>query len=115
MAELFRRCRLLVSPSVHDGTPNTLLEAMACGCVPVAFDGESLREWIVPGLNGLLVEPDNPDALAQAILLALKKSDLQRRARAYNARLIAERASYPRTMSQAEDFYRELLGGVPAA
>jgi glycosyltransferase involved in cell wall biosynthesis len=115
MAELFRQARVAVSPSLHDGTPNTLLEAMACGCVPVAFDGESLREWIVPGLNGLLVEPDDPDALAQVILLALREGDLCRRARAYNARLIAERASYPLVMSRAEDFYRELLGEAPAA
>ena len=40
MAELFRRSRCAVSPSMHDGTPNTLLEAMACGCVPVAGDLE---------------------------------------------------------------------------
>ena len=48
MAELFRRSRCAVSPSTHDGTPNTLLEAMACGCLPVAGDLESLREWITP-------------------------------------------------------------------
>jgi glycosyltransferase involved in cell wall biosynthesis len=113
MAELFRRARVAVSPSLHDGTPNTLLEAMACGCLPVAFDGASLREWIVPGVNGLLVQPDDPEALAQAILLALKEDNLYRRAQAYNAHLVAERASYPRVMSQAEAFYRELLGGMP--
>ena len=60
MAELFRRSRLAVSPSTHDGTPNTLLEAMACGCLPVAGDLESLREWITPGQNGLLVDPNDP-------------------------------------------------------
>jgi len=74
MANLFRRARVAVSPSLHDGTPNTLLEAMACGCIPVAFDIESLREWIVPGLNGLLGSPNDPDALAQAILLALRRT-----------------------------------------
>ena len=57
MSELYRKCRVFVSPSVHDGTPNTLLEAMACGCIPVAGDIESLREWITPGLNGLLFDP----------------------------------------------------------
>ncbi len=40
MAELFRRSRIAVSPAEHDGTPNTLLEAMACGCLPVAGDIE---------------------------------------------------------------------------
>ncbi len=38
MADWFRRCRVVVSPSTHDGTPNTLLEGMACGCFPIAGD-----------------------------------------------------------------------------
>ncbi len=40
MANHYRRAAVLVSPSVHDGTPNTLLEGMACGCFPVAGDLE---------------------------------------------------------------------------
>ncbi len=33
VADLFRLADVAVSPSEHDGTPNTLLEAMACGCI----------------------------------------------------------------------------------
>src|SRR6185312_3951624 len=46
MANLLRSSAASVSPSEHDGTPNTLLEAMACGAIPVAGDIESIREWI---------------------------------------------------------------------
>ncbi len=60
MADLFRRRAVVVSPTTHDGTPNTLLEAMACGCLPVVGDLESLREWITPGVNGLLVDLRHP-------------------------------------------------------
>lgn len=109
MAALFRRSRVAVSPSTHDGTPNTLLEAMACGCVPVVGDIESLREWILPGVNGLLVDPTDPQALARAILEALESRELLLRARDHNARLIAERATYGRVMEQAENFYRGLV------
>ena len=49
MAAVFQGARVAVSPSTHDGTPNTLLEAMSCGSFPVAGDIESLREWIEPG------------------------------------------------------------------
>ena len=38
MAALFRSAQVLVSPTTHDGTPNSLLEGMACGCFPVAGD-----------------------------------------------------------------------------
>jgi glycosyltransferase involved in cell wall biosynthesis len=109
MAELFRRSRLAASPSTHDGTPNTLLEAMACGCVPVAGDLESLREWITPGQNGLLVDPNDPQSIAQSILLGLEDDVLQQRAYALNAALIAERAEHSQVMRSAQVFYRSLV------
>ncbi len=109
MAELFRRCQVAVSPSTHDGTPNTLLEAMACGCFPVAGDIESLREWINPRVNGLLVDPRSPSALSEAILRALRDPEMRLRAREENTRLIAERAEYKWVMGQAESFYQRVL------
>jgi hypothetical protein len=109
MAALFQACQVCVSPSEHDGTPNTLLEAMACGCFPVAGDIESLREWITPGENGLLVDPSDPAALAQAILQALEQPELRRSARKRNLELVASRAEYNQVMAQVEAFYRQLL------
>lgn len=108
MAVLFRQARLAVSPSTHDGTPNTLLEAMACGALPVAGDLESIREWITPGLNGLLADPRDPHSLAQAMLLGFEQDGLFERAQPLNARLIAARAAYPTVMAQAVEFYRSL-------
>ena len=109
MADLFRGCHVAVSPSTHDGTPNTLLEAMACGCFPVAGDIESLREWINPRVNGLLVDPRSPHALAEAILRAIQDSEMRLRAQRHNARLIAERAEYKWVMGEADRFYRRVL------
>lgn len=110
MGELFRKSGIVVSPTTHDGTPNSVLEAMACGCFPVVGDIEALREWIIHGENGLLVNPRDPAALAEAILTAIKQPDLRARAAKINTRLIAEKADYRRVMSQAEGFYRELVG-----
>jgi glycosyltransferase involved in cell wall biosynthesis len=109
MADLFRRARVVVSPTTHDGTPNTLLEAMACGCLPVVGDLESLREWITHGVNGLLVDLRQPQALAEAMLTALQQDALCQRARDENLRLIAERAVYGGVMLAAEQAYRELI------
>jgi glycosyltransferase involved in cell wall biosynthesis len=110
MAELFRRSQVAVSPSTHDGTPNTLLEAMACGCFPVAGDLESLREWITPGVNGLLFDPADPGALAEAILRVLRQPELRRTAREQNLRLVRERAEYGKVMGEAVRFYQEVSG-----
>jgi hypothetical protein len=109
MADLFRQAQVVVSPTTHDGTPNTLLEAMACGCFPVAGDIESLREWIIPGVNGLLTAPDDPRLLAGAMVQALENPALRASAAAYNLRLVAERAEYEQGMRQAEKFYQELI------
>jgi glycosyltransferase involved in cell wall biosynthesis len=112
MADQFRQAAVTVSPTEHDGTPNTLLEAMACGCFPVAGDLESLREWISPGFNGLLVDPGDPQSLAKAILAALVQPELRDRAATYNLKIIRERAEYGWVMSLAERFYRDLVNGL---
>jgi len=108
MAETFRQSQIVLSITTHDGTPNTLLEALACGCFPIVGDIESLREWISPGVNGLLVDPANPEELADAILAALSNPELRARARSHNLKLIAERADYQKVMGEADEFYREL-------
>jgi glycosyltransferase involved in cell wall biosynthesis len=105
MADLYRQSQVTVSPSTHDGTPNTLLEAMACGCLPVAGDLESIREWITPGINGLLVDPADVQGMAQAILSALENEAFRLRAMAYNQRLVAERAEFGKCILLAEQFY----------
>jgi glycosyltransferase involved in cell wall biosynthesis len=108
LADSYHSSQVMVSPSTHDGTPNTLLEAMACGCFPVAGDIESIREWITDGKNGLLVDPNDPKKLADAIIRALKDHDLRARAAAYNKKIIQERALYRPNMELAERFYEDL-------
>jgi glycosyltransferase involved in cell wall biosynthesis len=109
MGEVFRKAQIVVSPSIHDGTPNSLIEAMACGCFPIAGDLESIREWITPGQNGLLVDPNDPQAIADAILLGLQREDLRRDAAGQNAEIISTRAEYETNMKRVVEFYRSIL------
>lgn len=109
MAALFRNAVIAVSPSIHDGTPNTLLEAMACGCFPVAGDLESLREWIEPGINGFLIDPSDPSALAEAVITALEQPDLRQKAMHHNQVLISDRAEYRTAMKRALEFYHSFI------
>ena len=109
MAELFRAAQVMVSPSLHDGTPNTLLEGMACGCFPVTGDIESVREWITSEVNGLLCDPISPASVAGSILRGLSDNELRRSAEKINCNLIAERADYTKVMAQAEQFYQQVI------
>lgn len=111
MAELFRRSAITLSITTHDGTPNTLVEALACGCFPIAGDIESLREWITPGENGLLVDPGDPKALAQAILRAISQPELRAAAREKNIQLVKDRAEYVKCMGMVEEWYKRVISG----
>jgi hypothetical protein len=110
MGDVFRGAQIVVSPSIHDGTPNSLLEGMACGCFPIAGDLESIREWITPGQNGLLVDANNPQSIADAILIALEREDLRREAAGLNAKIISARAEYQQNMELVGEFYKLVIG-----
>lgn len=113
MPAQFRLATITVSPSLHDGTPNTLLEAMACGCFPIAGDIESVREWIKHRQNGLLFDPNDPHALSDAVVEAIEQKHLRQQAQQHNQKLILERAEYHTSMAKAEGFYHYLITQQP--
>lgn len=106
---LFNRASVTVSISQHDGTPNSLLEAMALGCFPVVGDIESTREWITGGENGLLVNPADAKAAALAILRGLEDSALQEQAREINGKIIRQRADRQTLKKSIGNFYSSLI------
>jgi glycosyltransferase involved in cell wall biosynthesis len=109
MAEVFRRAQLVASPSVHDGTPNTLLEGIACGCFPIAGNLDSIREWITPNENGLLFDTTDSQSIAEAILTAIENKNLRANAAGINQEMIVARAEYEQNMRRVESFYREVV------
>ena len=60
-------CRVLDNGD-RDGIPNVLAEAMACGAPVVTTPISGIPEIVRDGVNGLLVAPDEPEALADAVL-----------------------------------------------
>jgi glycosyltransferase involved in cell wall biosynthesis len=89
---LYSRAQIYVSLSSHDGTPNTFLEALACGCFPVVGDIESLREWLTDGVNGLLVDPLDPQQAANAMIKAITDENLRLNVLKKNYAMIHSRA-----------------------
>ena len=109
MAGLFAISDVFVSITDHDGTPNTLLEGMAAGALPVAGDLASVREWITHGENGLLCQPGDPVTLAGLIVRAVGdepwRDAAARRNRALTAGLSREAVS-----ASIDTFYTNVLG-----
>jgi glycosyltransferase involved in cell wall biosynthesis len=67
---------LLALPSYSEGSPNVLLEAMAAGLPIAATDAGGVPEILEDGVTGLLVQPGDPQAMAEAILRILQDNDL---------------------------------------
>lgn len=113
MLSLFLRTEISVSITDQDGTPNSLLEAMAAGAVPVCGDLPSIREWIEPGRNGFLAQFDDPQAVADSLRRALSLSSAERTAiRAENSQIIAARAERGSAGQQAAQKYSEVVTAI---
>jgi len=104
------RASVFVGPSKHEPGPGLVyLEAMACGIPVVACSGAGAAEVVVPERNGLLVPPDDVDALAAALRRLL--SNPEERARMGNqAREYALQEADSRScVARLEEFYRTLV------
>ena len=67
MADLYRDATLLLNSSVVDNTPNSLLEAMACGIPIVSTNVGGIPYLVQDRTTALLVPPGQPDSLARAM------------------------------------------------
>jgi len=105
---LMGRARIAVAVNVSDGTPNSMLEAMIMGALPIQSDTISTREWITDGENGLLVAPEDPDEIEQALRRALADDALVERAARRNEELTAARIAYPVLAPRVVELYRRV-------
>jgi glycosyltransferase involved in cell wall biosynthesis len=105
LANLYRQAYAVVSPSSADGTPNSLVEAMASGAVPLAGDIDSVRE-LLAGLPSNLFAPDSASEQAMAIrnVLEMPPEDWLEMSRAVRA---TATASWSRevTLKRVQDWY----------
>ena len=62
-----KACTAYVLPSYHEGTPKTVLEAMACGRPSITTDAPGCRETVTDGVNGYLVPVKDVDAVVTAM------------------------------------------------
>ena len=77
IADLLAISDVFVLPSLYEGLPLSILEAMAAGKPVVASSIPGIDEVVVDGETGLLVPPRDPAALAASIRLLLTDSDLR--------------------------------------
>lgn len=79
VVDLLQQAWGFVLPSRWEGMPNALLEAMSCGLPCVATRVSGSEDIIVDGTNGLLVQPEQPEEMAQALRRIIEDSALAQR------------------------------------
>ncbi|RJT07988.1 glycosyltransferase [Halococcus sp. IIIV-5B] len=102
MPDRLAESRLLVLPSESEGVPKAILEAMACGTVPVATPVGGIPDIVADGETGILLSENDPETIATALEQTLDRDDLDEmatRARKY----IRDSHSYDAT---TERFHR---------
>ena len=103
---LYNGAGVLATPSFYEGFGLPPLEAMACGTPVVVADRASLPE--VVGEAGLLVNPDDPDDIAQALARVLTEEPLRERMRELGLAQAA-RFTWKKTARETLDVYRRVL------
>ncbi|MGC8877940.1 MAG: glycosyltransferase [Anaerolineae bacterium] len=109
IADHYRRADIFVTATTWEGMPNTVLEAMACALPIVGTQVPGLQELVQDSVNGYLVPPRDPIALADALALLIDNG-YERRRMGRQGRLLAERQfAWDYIAAQYVEVYRHVL------
>jgi glycosyltransferase involved in cell wall biosynthesis len=89
--EAITDCSVYVLPSYREGTPRSVLEAMAMGRAIVTTDAPGCRETVQEGVNGYLVPPGDAEALYRAMKRFVAEPHLSQKMGAASRRLAERR------------------------
>ncbi|KON31409.1 hypothetical protein AC478_02865 [miscellaneous Crenarchaeota group-1 archaeon SG8-32-3] len=109
IANTLRRATVFVIPSLKEGMPISLLEAMASGLAVVGSDIPGINDPVIDEENGLLVSPKNPEILANAILSLLGDSRLRTKLSQNARKHIVENHRWEIIIKRIEKIYNEAL------
>lgn len=117
LAACLARAEVYLSASRSDSTSQSLLEAMACGALPVVSDIDGNREWVSFAWDGGArgFAPGDAPGLARALRAALDDPAWAERARAANARVVAARGDWQRNLARIEALFEALARGPAGA
>lgn len=115
MPEVYARSHIVALPSYREGLPRSLIEAAAAGRPIIATDVPGCREVVRHGVNGLLVPPKDPEALADALERLLtdprSRERMGRRGREFAVDVFSDRRVVSETIAVYEGLLLEVARG----
>jgi glycosyltransferase involved in cell wall biosynthesis len=114
MSAYYRLLDLAVIPSLRDGLPNALLEAMACERAVIASDVGGIPDALRHGENGLLTPPGQVEPLAEAMLELLAAPERRRELGQAARQTILNSFTPAVELARNLEIYRALVGQAEA-
>jgi glycosyltransferase involved in cell wall biosynthesis len=111
--EVLNAVDIVATPSRSEGLPLALLEAMATGLPVIATPVGGVPEAVTDGMTGLMVNPDDPSALAAAMIRLLDDATLRDRLGSAARRTIEQRFSADTSAAAVASLYEDLLAARP--
>jgi glycosyltransferase involved in cell wall biosynthesis len=109
IGDILQASDVFVLPSIYEGCPNAVLEALAMGCPVVTTDIPPHREFLRHEHNALLVPPRDPEALAKDVQRALKDSALRTKLAVAGQMTVEKRFTHTKMVNTYDEFYRSVL------
>ncbi len=109
LIRLLNAADVYISTSYSDSTSVSLLEAFACGLIPIVTDIPGNKEWVKDGVNGFLAPIDRPERLAEKIIEVCNRLTAKQEMTDYNRRLVEEKADFYGHLSTLRRKFLELV------
>jgi glycosyltransferase involved in cell wall biosynthesis len=110
MEKIYQESHIVTLPTTYgEGVPTVLLEAAACGRPLVASDTPGCRQVVQDGVNGFLVPPNDPQALAEALERLVCDPELRGRMGAAGRELVLQKFTHAQINAATLDVYARLL------
>ena len=105
---LLRSMDIFVYPSLLEGLGTSLLDAMAAEVPVVATTTGGIPEVVSNGVNGILVPPRNPQALAKAVVTILQNNELAKKLGQAGRETVEKRFTVDRMVEGTLEVYRKV-------
>lgn len=110
LPEYLSRSHVFAAPSQYEGGPGFVyLEAMACGLPVIACSGSGASEVVTPGVNGLLIPPQDRGALVEALKTLLTDERLRQELSVHALDYVVREANRENCLRRLEQFYTSVV------